>query len=122
MDIGDRIKQIRIDRGMTQEELAKKAHTSRQNICRYEKNVLKDVPMSRIVAIAEALDTTPAVLLGYSEDEKNARQRIHKAIDELPDDLVRLIELLVDSYPYLSPQQIEAYSVLLSVSRNNPEL
>lgn len=118
MDIGDRIKKLRIDRGMTQEELAKKVNTNRQNICRYEKNVLKDIPMSRIVAIAEALDTTPAFLLGYTEEETTARQRIHRAIDELPDEQLGIISLLLE----MTPQQIEALAVLASLSRNNPEL
>lgn len=118
MDIGDRIKQLRIAKGMTQDDLAKKIKTNRQNICRYENNVLKDIPMSRIVAIAEALDTTPAFLLGYMEEESAARQRVHRAIDQLPDEQLGIISLLLE----MSPQQIEALAVLASLSRNNPKL
>lgn len=115
MEVGDRIKQLRIGLGMTQDELAKKAGTSKQNISRYEKNQLKDIPMSRIVAIAEALETTPATLLGYRGEDKKARQYIHDMIDKMPDEYVGIIELLAT----MTPQQVEALSVLVQLTKSN---
>lgn len=69
MNIGSRIKLLRTDSGMTQEELATAAHTTKQNIYKYEKGIITNIPSDKIVQIAEALDTTPAYLMGWSDDD-----------------------------------------------------
>lgn len=63
--IGDRIAKTRLAHNMTQDELAQMIGTNRQNICRYELGVVKDIPHERIDAIAKALRVTPAYLMGY---------------------------------------------------------
>lgn len=63
--IGDRIAKTRLAHNMTQDELAQMVGTNRQNICRYELGVVKDIPHERVDAIAKALRVTPAYLMGY---------------------------------------------------------
>ena len=58
----------RIERNMTQEEVARLAGTSRQNICRYEMGVIKNIPDDKLKAIADALRVTPAYLRGYEDN------------------------------------------------------
>lgn len=53
-----RIREIREQKGMTQEELASKSGISRQTISSLENGSERSVLSKTLVAIAEALDTT----------------------------------------------------------------
>lgn len=53
-----RIREIREQKGMTQEELASKSGISRQTISALENGSERSVLSKTLVAIAEALDTT----------------------------------------------------------------
>ncbi len=66
MEIGERIKQLRLLRGMTLEELATRLGTTKQTVSRYEKGIIS-IYLDRIPAIAEALGTTPSELLTLTE-------------------------------------------------------
>ncbi len=66
--IGSRIREQRKYKKMTLEELATAVGTSKQTIQRYESGVIANIPNERIVAIAEALETTPSKLLGWSDN------------------------------------------------------
>lgn len=66
--IGTRIKELRRRNNLTLEELAEKIGTSKQTINRYENGIIANIPKEKIVALAEALGTTPQNLMGWSED------------------------------------------------------
>lgn len=64
---GSRLKSIRLERGMTLEELGEAIGTSKQTIHRYENGIIDNIPRAKIEALASALKVTPAVLMGWSE-------------------------------------------------------
>lgn len=65
MYIGHRIKARREELGISQEELARRmGYKSRSTIAKIEGEV-NDLPQSRVGAFAEALETTPARLMGW---------------------------------------------------------
>lgn len=69
-EIGLRIRRLRLQKAMTQDELAKKVgYTSRSSINKIEKGMV-DLPRSKIVELAEALDTTASYLMGWEEEAK----------------------------------------------------
>ena len=69
MTIGQRIKQRREELNMSQEELAKRiGYKSRSSINKIELDIY-NLKQSKIKTIAEALDTTPAYIMGWDEDE-----------------------------------------------------
>ena len=69
-DFGARIKKKRTAIGMSQDKLAQKAgYTSRSSINKIEQGLV-DIPQSKIAAIADALGTTPAYLMGWTQEEK----------------------------------------------------
>lgn len=68
IDIGERIKQCRLELGMSQEELATKCgYKSRSTINKIELGV-NDIPQSKINAFAVALNTSPSYLIGITEE------------------------------------------------------
>lgn len=70
MTIGERIKARREELGMTQLELANKiGYSSRSSINKIELNI-QNLKQSKIKAIADALNTTPAYIMGWESDKK----------------------------------------------------
>ena len=85
MEVGERIKLRREQLNMTQEELAKKVgYTSRSSIAKVESNA-NGILQSKLVVFANALQTTPAYLLGWEENEAAATNE-----DTVSDIFVRL--------------------------------
>lgn len=68
MTIGKKIRELRKTNKITQEELAKIIGTTKQNIYKYETGIVTNIPSDKIEAIAKALNTTPAYLMGWEEN------------------------------------------------------
>ena len=64
--LSEKIKFLRKSKGMSLEQLADMVGTSRQTVHRYENGTISNVPPERVMALATALDTTPAELMGWS--------------------------------------------------------
>ena len=70
MKIGERIKYRREQLGLSQDELARRlGYKSRSSINKIE-NDASGLPQSKIVAIANALQTTPSYIMGWQEEQK----------------------------------------------------
>lgn len=67
MKLGERIRFLREKVGMTQTALADASGTTKQNIYKYETGIITNIPSDRVEAIAVALQTTPAYLMGWEE-------------------------------------------------------
>ena len=71
----DRIKSRRTELGLTVEELAHKmGYKDKSSISKIE-NGKADIPQSKIAAFADALETTPAYLMGWEEQTSPAASR-----------------------------------------------
>lgn len=83
--LGSKIKSLRENMGLTQEELGKKVgYTSRSSINKVENGDV-DLPRSKIIAFAHALNTTPAYLMGWDEPPEEP-----EILEKFPDDIVIL--------------------------------
>lgn len=71
MNIGNRIKQRRIDLDISAEDLAVMIGKSRATIYRYENGDIENLPTTVLEPLAEALETTPAYLMGWENDSNN---------------------------------------------------
>lgn len=75
MGLGERLKIKRMEKNMTLEELGKKTNVSRATIQRYESGVISNIPSDKIELLADALEVSPAYLMGW-EDEKEPEYEI----------------------------------------------
>lgn len=91
--IGSRIKNARETVGISQEQLGKMCGTTKQTIFKYENGVVTNIPMDRIVAIANALCIDPCILMGWERSKNPATP------DLTPDesDLLRKYRALDDA-------------------------
>ena len=67
MTRGNRIKDARIRKGLSQEELAKAINSTKQAIYKYENEIVTNIPMDKVEKLALILGTTPAYLMGWEE-------------------------------------------------------
>jgi transcriptional regulator with XRE-family HTH domain len=72
MTIGQRIRARRKEIGMSADALGKKLGKDRSTVFRYEKGDIEKVPIDILEPIAEALNTTPAYLMGWEEEIESA--------------------------------------------------
>lgn len=70
MNLGEVLKQLRIEKGLTQEELGNIIGKSKQMIINYEKNK-SNIPMNVLKNIATALDTTIDSILIFVTNKNN---------------------------------------------------
>lgn len=105
MTIGERIRNRRKELGLSQEELAQRlGNKSRASVCTVEKD-REDMTTTRIRQYAEALETTPAYLMGWD-------------IDVVPDDVLQeRAETLYKAYASASPEIQAAIDLLLKSSQ-----
>lgn len=79
MTVGERIKQKRLELGLTQDELAKKAgYKSRSSINKIECS--RDLPLSKVKKVASLLECSPSYLMGWEDD--NVLMEIEKADED----------------------------------------
>ena len=72
MTIGERIKSLRTEKGMTQTELAELLQTTKQNIFKYENGIVTNIPSDKIEKMAEIFGIEPATLMGWAESKISA--------------------------------------------------
>lgn len=114
MEVGERIKLRRESLNMTQDELAQKVgYTSRSSVAKVESNA-NGMVQSKLVAFANALQTTPAYLLGWddSETEQQKEDAISDIFTRLRKD-TKFYEAVEKIYK-LNDKQLEAVIVMIS--------
>ena len=96
MTIGEKIKYYREKLGLTQEDVANRLNTKPQNIYKYEKGIIENIPLANIVAMAELFEITPAELAGWSNpftvNQESAFDRDYNASVSAPDEEFTITE------------------------------
>ena len=114
-DIGNRIAEIRRERGLNQDELAELSMLSRISIARYETGKIE--PGAKAIArIADALEVSTDVLLGRVEDtfEKATEKIAPKTLE------ARIVSGGMDELPKERREQI--LNVVRAMCSDHPEL
>lgn len=69
MTIGERIKNRRMQLGMSVDDLAAELGKNRATVYRYENDEIKEMPTTVLEPLAKILKTTPADLMGWSDGD-----------------------------------------------------
>ena len=111
--VGDNILFIRKQLGLTQEELAKRmGYKSKSTINKIELGI-NDIPQSKIVQFAEVLGTTPAHLMGWSEETEK------KSPDKL--ELTEGEKMLLDLFKRVPEDQQQLVLQMIRAALNSQE-
>lgn len=105
MTVGNRIKQRRIELGLTQTELAERmGYSGKTSVCAAE-NCGDNITTTKVKKFADALGVSSRYLMGYEDEERSA-----------PDKATELYEL----YSNASPEVQSAVELLLKSARQTP--
>ena len=105
--IYERIRARRIELGLTVEELAKKmGYKDKSSISKIE-NGKADIPQSKVIAFARALNTTTAYLMGIDTEKERS---IPAGFQPLPKrDRIPRVGQIACGTPILAEENVEAY-------------
>ncbi len=118
MNIGDKIRNARLEKGYTQEELGKLIGVQKSAVAKYEKGRVVNIKRSVLAKISKVLDIPPVELVSDIEESpvgtanKLADLLLSVDISEVNDD----VALMLDEYIQLDPQkqaQVREYVHLL---------
>ena len=119
-DLSTRVRLRREQLGLSQQELARRmGYRSRSSITKLEKGI-NDLPQSKVEELAQALETTPAALLGldapcacplgWEEKPQPAPRPIPKGFEPMPKmKKIPLIGAIACGEPITAEQNIERY-------------
>lgn len=96
MKVGDRIKETRIKKDISQTELADKCGVSKQTLYKYENNIVTNIPLPTITKIAKSLNVSEAFLMGW----------------EVPGEIIETADM--DADLIMLEKRIKEYAIKLS--------
>lgn len=76
MDIKDIIKKRRLEKGLTMKELAEKIGVSEATISRWESGEISNMKHKGIILLADVLDISPNVIMGWEEPEVEENEKV----------------------------------------------
>ena len=104
---GERIRKVRLEQDVTQQELADYIGVSKQAVYKYENNIVTNIPTDKIDAIARRLRVSPAYLMGW-EEQATLVAPIPSGFDPMPDmDTVPLVERIAGGTPITAEQNVK---------------
>ena len=109
--VGDRIRQVRQEQDVTQQELADYIGVSKQAVYKYENNIVTNIPTDKVDAIAKRLRVSPAYLMGWEEQPALAASKeptVPPGFEPMPAmDVVPLVGRIACGTPITAEENIE---------------
>ena len=90
LSIQERLKDLRVERGLTLEQLAEQTHLSKSALGSYEGDNLKDISHYTLIELAKFYEVTVDYLLGLSETKNHPNTDL--ADLRLSDDMIELLK------------------------------
>lgn len=120
MTIGERIKQRRLELGLSADEVAEKLNKDRATIYRYESNSIAKMPTTVLEPLAKVLRTTPAYLMGWVNSDDPTTKKNDAIADIIlqirsDEELLELVKGICN----LPKEQRLAVQTLLSAFNSN---
>ncbi len=70
MEMGQKIYNLRVQKGLTLEELGDMVGVGKSTVRKWENGMIANMKRDKILKVSEALETTPAYLMGWEEEKK----------------------------------------------------
>lgn len=105
--IGSRIREKRIEMGLSVDELAEKLGKNRATVYRYESDDIENFPISVIGPLALALQISPAYLMGW-EDAKKPATISDNGLGDKWTELIQLLQQVPEDKQEMLYNMIEA--------------
>ena len=101
--IGERIKNLRVLSGMSQEELGNRVGVQRAAINKYEKGSVTNIPIATIEKIAQTFDVSPTYIVGWDNTESNPLSAEVKVLQGVKRFYGKEVVEIIEQYVHLNP-------------------
>ncbi|MBQ2890794.1 MAG: helix-turn-helix transcriptional regulator [Clostridia bacterium] len=95
--MGERLKELRLEKGLTQEEVGKIIGVQKAAIQKYEKGDIKNMKTDAARKLAKFYNVTPAYIMGIDEEEKDERLSDYLELLKTRPELKMLFNLTKDA-------------------------
>lgn len=108
MTLYDRIRQLRIRAGMSQEDLARAmGYKDRSMITKIESGKV-DISQKKILAFARVLHTSPGYLMGWEDEPQLSGSNDLQLFNDVQDPQIRIVSGMMENMSEEQKQQIVA--------------
>lgn len=109
-EIRFRLKSLRIQQGLSLQELAQRTGLSKSTLQRYETGGIRNLPIDKVEALAKALNTTAKCIMGWEDDTTPEKDDIPAGFMPLPKmQRVPVVGRIACGEPITAEQNIESY-------------
>lgn len=115
--LGERIKELRIKKGWSQDELAERMSMNRANISNYERGTNKNIPSDTLKRLADLFGVSSDFLLGKTENSDQPESEFLKRLDLEDDDALSQVKLVLDGKE-LTPEEAQIAIAFLRTTRS----
>lgn len=107
MNMGERIKELRLSKGLTQEELGKIIGVQKAAIQKYESGLVKNLKRSTIQILANLFEVPPSYIMGLEDKEINHIHEFPNIYPITSKKSVPLLGTIAAGIPTLAEEQAE---------------
>ena len=119
MTLYERIRKLRIEAGMSQDELAKAmGYKDRSMITKIETGKV-DISQKKILAFADVLHTTPGYLMGWTDEENEEHQKVIPIVVPDNERFVKLVSYMPQDEYFMVMQAFERAEKRLKEEEEN---
>lgn len=111
MEMGEKIKMLREQKSMTLEELGNKVGVGKSTVRKWENGMIANMRRDKIAKIANALDCSPAYLLGWDQKEIDAVAEMQKETNKYSDRLENKFKSFMEEFGELQLTKEELQEV-----------
>lgn len=101
MNIGEKIKAIRLEKGYTLEEVGNRVGVGKSTVRKWETGDIANMRRDKIALLANALGVSPTYLMGWDDDRKDI------------DPMQEKIKVVNDMIDQLNPENLELATAFL---------
>ncbi|CAM3935072.1 MULTISPECIES: helix-turn-helix domain-containing protein [Paenibacillus] len=124
--MGSRIKELRLQKGMTQDELAERLGVNRANVSNYERGQITNIPSDKLDIMAGLFDTNVDYIMGRSDiKDKEIGSKYYELTDKDERDIAKKLEAMMNdldsdsSLSFMGEPMDEEDRELLRISLEN---
>lgn len=107
-DMARKIQELRQDRGLTLEQVATVVGVGKSTVRKWETGMIANMKRDKIAALAKALGTTPAYLMGWEEADKEKETPDEIKLTEGEQALLELFRLIPEQNQAMVLEMIRA--------------
>ena len=97
MNTGEKIKQLRISKGLTLEQVAQSVGVSKPTVLKWERGIIQNMRRDKILKLAQVLGTTPEFLMGWEDVENTLEQDIIQMVSHLSREEQEVVKALIET-------------------------